>query len=237
MPEATTNRRDERPPEGFHTAFLPVQPRRPVRCFVPADYQPKYAYPLVVIFHPDGGDEDAAARLAPALSRRNYVIACPRGPIALGPDTTGRFGFRWGEADPLADEYLTAVMAHAGSEYHVHPERVYLFGVGAGAAIAYRLGLAMPGRVAGVVALNGWLPAPSEAARNLRVFIGHGTRNPVVPVGSARKDARRLRAAGAEVRFAGYPTTHRVHEDMLRDVNRWIMDAVNEADGLPLTNG
>jgi hypothetical protein len=24
-----------------------------------------------------------------------------------------------------------------------------------------------------------------------------------------------------------YPTTHRIHPDMLRDINRWIMEHVN----------
>jgi len=243
MPEATTTRRDERPTEGFHTALLSVDPRRPVRLFVPADYQPKYAYPLVVLFHADGADEDAAARLAPALSRRNYITACPRGPVALGPGPTGRPAFGWGEADPLSDDYLLAVVAHARGRYHVHSERVYLFGIAEGATVAYRLGLAMADVVAGVVALNGRLPPPRRrplarmrAIRGLRVFIGHGASNPVVPAAAARKDYRLLRTTGADVRFTAYPTAHRVHEDMLRDVNRWIMDAVNDADGLPPGN-
>jgi phospholipase/carboxylesterase len=105
--------------------------------------------------------------------------------------------------------------------------------------VAYRLGLAMADVVAGVVALNGRLPAPRyrplarpRAVRGLRVFVGHGASNPVIPVAAARKDYRLLRAAGADVRFTAYPTTHRVHEDMLRDVNRWIMDAVNDADAV-----
>src|SRR5262245_34446101 len=109
MPETITSRPDERPTEGFHTAFLPAHPDRPARLCLPADYQPQYAYPLVVGFHPDGTDEDAAARLAPTLSRRNYITACPRGPVSLGPRPTGRPGFGWGEVDPLSDEYLLAV--------------------------------------------------------------------------------------------------------------------------------
>ena len=71
-----------------------------------------------------------------------------------------------------------------------------------------------------------------DAERDLRVFVGHGTNNPVVPVASARCAARLLGSAGAEVRFRAYSTTHRIHPDMLRDVNRWIMDAVSDIDGL-----
>jgi phospholipase/carboxylesterase len=59
-----------------------------------------------------------------------------------------------------------------------------------------------------------------------------------VPVAAARKAARMLHAAGAEVRFQAYPTTHRVHGDMLRDVNRWLIEAVNpNTDAFPNPNG
>jgi phospholipase/carboxylesterase len=71
-----------------------------------------------------------------------------------------------------------------------------------------------------------------KTERELRVFVGHGTYNPVVPVAAARRAARLLGSAGAEVRFQAYASTHRTHPDMLRDVNRWIMDAVSDIDGL-----
>jgi phospholipase/carboxylesterase len=135
---------------------------------------------------------------------------------------------------------LIATVAHARREFHVHSERVYLIGLGEGAMAAYRLGLAMADVVAGVVALNGQLPRPAgrplfrlDAVRDLRVFIGHGTNNPVIPLSAARKATRLLSAAGAEVRFQSYSSTHRVSSDMLRDVNRWIMDAVSDLDGPP----
>jgi phospholipase/carboxylesterase len=237
MPDAIKTRRADRPTEGFTTAFLPAHPDRPVRLFLPSDYQQKYAYPLVVLFHPDGGDEDAAVRFAPLLSRRNYITACPRGKVALGAGPTGRPGFAWGHADARLDKYLISIVAHARRTYHVHSERIYLVGFGEGATVAYRLGLAMADRVAGVVALNGRMPHPSsrplgrlKAVRALRVFVGHGTNNPVVPVSAARKAARLLDTAGADVRFQSYPATSRIDDDMLRDVNRWIMERVNIDD-------
>ncbi len=244
MPDATIARRVDRPTEGFTTARLPAHPDRPVRLFLPADYQPKYAYPLVVLFHADGGDEDTVARLAPQLSRRNYIATCPRGGVALGSGSTGRPGFAWGDRDSRLDQYLLRVVAHARREYHIHSERVYLMGVGEGATAAYRLGLALADRVAGVVALNGRMPAPAtrplvrlKAVRGLRVFVGHGANNPVVPISTARKAARLLYTAGAAVQFQAYPTTHRTDDEMLRDVNRWIMSAVNpDSDPLSTAN-
>jgi phospholipase/carboxylesterase len=237
MPDATTiARRPDRPTEGFSTAHLPAHPDRPVRLFVPADYQPKYAYPLVVLFHADGADEDTAARLAPQLSRRNYIAACPRGTVSLGSGSTGRPAFGWDSRDPRLDRYALGVVNHTRRQYHIHSERVYFLGVGEGAAVAYRLALAMPDRVAGVVALNGAFPAIRvKASDGLRVFVGHGTSNPVVSLATARRASRLLAATGADVRFQSYPTTHRLHDDMLRDANRWIMGGVNPDPNSPAT--
>lgn len=63
--------------------------------------------------------------------------------------------------------------------------------------------------------------------RNLRVLIGHGIANAVVPMAEARSAHRLLYTAGLDVRLHTYPSTHRLHADMLRDVNRWVIEACN----------
>jgi phospholipase/carboxylesterase len=226
MPVTTKTRRPIRHTEGFTTTCLRVHPDRPVRMFLPSDYQPKYAYPLVILFHADGADEDSAARLAPLLSRRNYVVACPRGPVALGSGSAGRPGFAWSDASK--DAYLADVLTHTRDKYHIHSQRLYLVGVGEGAAVAYRFGLGLADAVGGVVALNGELPlGRKKAPRGMQMFVGHGVNNPVVPVAVARRSSRLLTAAGTNVQFQTYSTTDRINPDMLRDVNRWIMSTVN----------
>lgn len=233
MPDNNTTRPDNRPMEGFQTAFLPTRPDCPVRLFLPSDYQPKYAYPLVVLLHEEGGDEDAAIRLAPLVSRRNYIAACPRGPIAHRRSASGRPGFAWSD-DVRARDCLRETLAYAQVKYHIHAERIYLMGIGQSAMEACRLGLALADQIAGVVALNGQIPSlngrGSRALSHMscpRIFIGHGANNPVNPIAAARQSARQMDRAGAEVLFHSYPTTHRIHPDMLRDVNRWIMESVN----------
>ena len=125
-----------------------------------------------------------------------------------------------------ADRTVRTALKHALREYSVHRDRVFFVGVGEGATAAYRFGLALRDRVAGIVALNGALPAGRVPANDLRVFIGHGTADPVVPVAEAGRAAARLAASGAAVSARRYATSHRVHADMLRDANRWIMDQV-----------
>jgi len=237
MPVKTISRRPIRHTEGFTTTGLRSHPDRPVRLFLPSDYQPKYAYPLVMLFHAEGADEDSAARLVPRLSRRNYVVACPRGPVSLGPGSTGRTGYSW--RDTPSDGYLANVLGYACDKYHIHSQRLYLIGLGEGAAAAYDFGLELGGAVGGVIALNGALPATrNKGLDGLRMFIGHGESNPVVPVRAARRSTRFLASAGAEVRFQAYPTMDRVSDEMLRDVNRWIMSTLNAGpEWLPTAAG
>jgi phospholipase/carboxylesterase len=111
---------------------------------------------------------------------------------------------------------------------HVHSERIYLAGVGEGAAVAYRMVLSHPERFAGVVAVNGWLPAGAPLARvkdcrSLRILVVHGEWNDRSPIMAARRDVATLRAGGLRVAFHAYPCGHRVTSPMLADIDTWLM--------------
>ncbi len=156
--------------------------------FVPQRYEPNYAYPLLVLFHQRGGDEDQMMRSMPGMSWRNYVGVSLRGPDEL--HKRGRVvGHSWGPDFARADRLVTpsravpdveAVRRRLNDEacdpvdmledhiftsirrtmraLHVHSEKIFLVGSGEGAAVAYRLALTYPEKFAGVVAINGWLP-------------------------------------------------------------------------------
>src|SRR5690242_20499595 len=51
--------------------------------FVPQRYEPNYAYPLLILLHGRGGDEQQMVRSMPALSWRNYVGLGLRGPMPI----------------------------------------------------------------------------------------------------------------------------------------------------------
>ncbi len=64
-------------------------------CYVPQRYEPNYPYPMLVMFHSRGGDEQQMVRSARAMNWRNYVGLGLRGPeaIARRGETVG---FGWG---------------------------------------------------------------------------------------------------------------------------------------------
>ncbi|MEA2631068.1 MAG: phospholipase/carboxylesterase [Chloroflexota bacterium] len=229
--------------------------------FIPQRYEPNYAYPLLVLFHARGGDEQQMVRSMPALSWRNYVGLSLRGPEAV--TKRGRpEGFGWGPSfvrpdrlaprpvAPLSDAEIVRRRLHESSPdmidvledgvfgsirqtrrtLHVHSERIYLVGIGEGAAVAYRMGLSYPERFAGVVAINGWVPGGFrplgrlKACRELRILVVHGEWNARVPIRSARRDVATLRAGGLRVAFQSYPCAHRLTSPMLADVDTWLIN-------------
>jgi phospholipase/carboxylesterase len=224
-----------RPPEGFYTSHVEAPEVLPVRTFLPTGYEPNYPYPLLVFLHGHGGSEEQVMRLAPRVSRRNFIAIGLRGPEPLGQRPDGRLSFGWGpdgECDARTEDYVFHAITQTRRTYHIHSERIFLVGVCEGATLAYRLGLTFPERLGGIVALNGTMPRRGgplfrlPAIRSLKVYIGHGIANAVVPLTMARRDGRLLYTAGLDVNFTTYPTTNRLHPHMLRDVNRWVMEQV-----------
>ncbi|MFO0929215.1 MAG: PHB depolymerase family esterase [Gemmataceae bacterium] len=232
-----------RPPEGFYASEVSAPHAWPLRTFLPVGYEPNYPYPLIVFLHGHGSSEEQILRLAPRLSRRNYICIAPRGPQALAPRTDGRLTFSWGgteAVDPLVEEYVFRAIEQTQRTYHVHSERIYLAGFREGAGLAYRLALMYPERFAGVISLNGNLPRHGGPllrlpdVRRLRVLIGHGIANAIVPLTLARQDQRLFYAAGMPVKLHTYPTTHRIHPNMLRDIDRWVQENITtENEDLP----
>ena len=223
-----------RPIEGYSTSQVETPRPWPVRTFLPVHYEPRYPYPLLVWFHGQGGSEEQMLRLAPRLSRRNFICISLRAPICLGPRDHG-LGWSWGDGTQatLVEDYMLRAVEQTRRKLHVHSERIYLAGYGDGAATAFRLGLTFPEKLAGVIALNGAMPRVNRPllrlpqVRGLRVFIGHGIANSIVPQSLVRADHRLLLNAGLEVAMHTYPTTHKLHPDMLRDLNRWVIEHCN----------
>jgi len=236
MPFTDISWRLFRPEEGFYTSEVQTPERLPIRTFLPTGYEPNYAYPLLVFFHGHGGNEEQVLRLAPRLSRRNFICIGLRGTQMLGQRADGTQADTWGsdgKFDAATEDYLFRAIEQTRRNYHVHSERIYLAGFCEGATLAFRVGLTFPERFAGVISLNGMLPPSGSLflrlpeVRALNVFIGHGIANAVVPLASARNDFRLLYTAGLPVSMHTYPSTHRLHPNMLRDTNRWIIDRCN----------
>ena len=111
----------------------------------------------------------------------------------------------------------------------VPASRVVLMGFSQGCAMTLLSGLRAPQRLAGLVALSGYLPLPdttaaerSAANADVPIFMGHGTQDEmVVPArGEAARDA--LRALGYGVEWHSYPMGHSVCPEEVEDLANWL---------------
>lgn len=193
--------------------------------FVPRQYEPNYAYPLLVLFHGRGGDEDQLVRAMPALSWRNYVGLGLRGPESV-IKRDRLVGFGWGREFELHDRHDSGKVERSEGEIvrrsffgpepddfdcleegvftairktrsllHIHSERIFLVGCGEGAAAAYRFGLTFPERFAGIVAVNGWLPSGFRPLARMKACRGL----PLLVVHGAWNSRRPLQVARRDV--------------------------------------
>lgn len=226
---------DTRPAEGFYPALVGER-CQPALTFLPTGYEPGYAYPLLVFFHNEGGSEKQMMKLAPRVSRRNYIALGLRGPTLLRRND-GVWGYGWDadENEMSLDDYVFGAIDRVSEDYSIHPDRIFLAGICEGAAAAYEMAFRFPERFAGVAAFNGKLPQPGPimrlpVVRRLPVFMGHGIANSQVPLTNAQKDHRLLYVAGMNVQFKTYATTHKLHAGMLQDLDRWTMKLVTGVD-------
>ncbi|MEQ1570052.1 MAG: alpha/beta fold hydrolase [Myxococcota bacterium] len=114
-------------------------------------------------------------------------------------------------------------------ERGVPEHRIVLAGFSQGAAMALYTGARHPRRLAGWIALSGYLVLEraldvelTEAARGTPVFVGHGTRDEVVPIAGGREAHRRLAAAGVAAEWHDWPIGHEVSGEEVRAVARFL---------------
>jgi len=109
---------------------------------------------------------------------------------------------------------LAALMARE-NERGVDDSRIVLAGFSQGGAVALYTGLRHPKRIAGIVALSTYLVganalgAESSAAnRDVPIFMGHGTFDPVVRLAWAQASREALVQGGYHVEWHEYPMEH-----------------------------
>ena len=111
--------------------------------------------------------------------------------------------------------------------------RIFLAGFSQGAAMVLSAGLRHAQRLAGIIALSGYLPIENKLAEDrsaantdVPLFMGHGSVDPVVPqvLGMLGRDF--LRGLGYSVEWHGYPMAHQVCAEEIADLRHWIGERI-----------
>jgi phospholipase/carboxylesterase len=115
-------------------------------------------------------------------------------------------------------------------------ERIVLAGFSQGCAMALHTGLRLPHRLAGIMALSGYLPLADrfstermQANATTPVFMAHGTQDPVVVLERGEKSRDALAAMGHPVHWHTYPMQHAVHPREIADIAAFLKQVLKGA--------
>jgi len=203
--------------------------------FAPMHYERNYAYPLVVWLHGPGCDEHQLRRVMPHISMRNYVAVAPRAPWTYQPHG----GYSWHSTDQattVAAQMIFESVEQAVSQYHIARERVFLAGHQCGGEMALRIGLRHPREFAGVISIGGAFPREGSplsrlhAARNLPVLLSRSEQSTRYSTDQICEDLRLFHAAGMNVTLRQYSCDDQIHQRMLSDMDKWLMEQVTGQD-------
>ena len=189
----------------------------------------------LVLLHGRGA---SAADLYPLLDAldpdRRLLGLTPQAPLQLPPG-----GWHWyrlgGIPTPDPDTFWPSLAAGTAflDALPFPRDRVVLGGFSQGSVMSYALGLATDRPPpAGIVAMSGFMPEVEglaldpQRADGLRVWVSHGTQDPVIPASFGRSATTWLGDAGARVTWRETPYPHAVDPRLLPELVDFVRSAL-----------
>ncbi len=171
--------------------------------FVPHDYKPGQATPLILFLHGSGEtgtDGDKPARVGLGKAIRDNEKTFPF--LVVFPQSQKR---SW-RADSEDGKRALAILAEVEKSYKVDPKRVYLTGLSMGGFGTWSLAAAHPDKWAAIVPIcGGGDPASAEKIKDLPCWCFHGDADKAVKVELSRKMIEAIKKAGGKPRYDEYP--------------------------------
>lgn len=108
-------------------------------------------------------------------------------------------------------------------------DQIVLAGFSQGCAMALQIGLRFPHKLAGIIALSGYLPLASTLAiekhtanQNTPIFMAHGLYDAVVIPQRAEASYAVLEKMGYTISWNEYPMEHSVNREEILDISRFL---------------
>nr|WP_145552768.1 dienelactone hydrolase family protein [Variovorax boronicumulans] len=130
---------------------------------------------------------------------------------------------------------IEALIAHEVAR-GIPASRIVLAGFSQGCAMTLHTGLRHPQKLAGLIALSGYLPLVGNLAAERHpanfatpIFMAHGTADPVVVLPRAEESRKALEALGYTVQWHTYPMPHSVHPREIADISAFLRQVLAAA--------
>ncbi|MDO5057559.1 MAG: dienelactone hydrolase family protein [Lautropia sp.] len=202
----------------------------------------------VIVLHglgADGNDFVPVAQMMDAGVGVRYVFPhAPMMPVTINNGHVMRAWYdirhadlaqREDEAGLRASKERVAALVAREIERGIPSEKIVLMGFSQGCAMTLLTGLRLPHRLAGLVGMSGYLPLPETTAQERNpanqdtpVFLGHGTADPVVPIGRAIASRDLLQQLGYPVQWHEYPIPHSVSPEEIADIEAFLRQVLKD---------
>ena len=203
---------------------------------VPLHYERDYSYPLVVWLSPKSKERQEVTEFARSLSLRNYVITAP----FLTPSL-----IRASHSSVAPTEFATAIncsIQHAMQKMRIHPQRIFLVAEQDFLHATLNSTHLIHYEISGIASLLRSSQLPNPPCSSLS---GLHSLPPlffcISELGSHLKDQieqpwRLFHSLGYKVRFKTMAPGHGFQHSALRNIDRWIMEAVTGQPALDPEN-
>jgi predicted peptidase len=169
--------------------------------YVPRDYTPHKAWPLIMFLHGMGergsdGLQQTQVSIATAIRWHADRFPC----LVVMPQCPG--DVHW---DKAADDIDTA-LANTRSEYNVDPDRIYLTGLSMGGFATWSYGAHRLDVYAALMPICGG-GDPNDAPRLAKapIWAFHGADDKTVPPQRSREMVEAVKKAGGKINYTEYP--------------------------------
>jgi predicted peptidase len=196
------------------------------RILSPLNYSPSKKYPLLVFLHGSGergNDNEAQLKwggtlFADSANRAKYpaIVVFPQCPVTsswavikrgASADSLGGFSFPIDQPATkplqLVMDFIDTLVKHG----QVDTKRIYIGGLSMGGFGTFEILWRKPNMFAAAIPVcgGGNPEAVKSYAKKFPVWIFHGAKDLIVPVGNSRLMVNTLKAAGADVKYSEYP--------------------------------
>jgi len=196
----------------------------------------------VIWLHGLGADGNDFAPIVPELRSPKAAIRfvfphAPVRPVTINGgmrmrawyDITDGANRREDERGVRASQVLIEALIGREKERGTKAGRLVLAGFSQGGAIALHTGLRHPERIAGIMALSTYVPVgeklsaeASTANRDVPIFMGHGSDDPIIPLVRAEQSRNLLKSLGYPTEWHKYAMPHSVCPEELADIGTWL---------------